>query len=715
MAIEISTHTDPHGLRLFDSNEQRRLSLRTDREVEPQQVSSDLFCFPVDTACRIETTSLVLDQRYLANVHDRTGQAITMLEDDGSYDLTDALQFVGLDGPMKVYCRIDAPGTVEIGINSIRFSFDEPTSVEIGARSLHKRPTGRITTPPEPTELMRAVSQLTSALKTESPERSWPTLRGHPPLIELGTEFEVQTENEPLDTGVRIEVPADFEHPFVVAPLSFYLGAVVTEGSTPAIHTDSRTIHLGTDQPFEDDVARTLKHVFFLDCLVRTEGVYRYDLHERDQLESTLPWDLADLYDRSLSERLDAYLSVPYETIEPQVPRWPLTAHVPSTPESVELLPFVVNELGIVRPTGGTRDSIETSIPDATAARSAPTVSRSAIEATPASAGPDPLVRSASRSRRSPSEAPSTFPVVEPDVTDESIEHAWFGDLAPKHGSKATIEGYQNQLERKSRTQHIDILVVCNDARMLDEHDILDETYGTRDLLPFDVTSKFGVSTDELSALLADGGYDFLHYIGHATEAGLECTDGHLDVRTLESVDIGVFFLNACHSYEQGLALSRRGAFGGVATLGDIINEHAVESGASLARLLNLGFPLRGALEIVTEWTVLGDQYLIVGDGSTDIAQSDGGPPAVVSIDRSGTEAVLHFRSYPAKDFQIGSVTSPSLSSVEQLYLLPRQDITARVDDDSLENYLTWTETPVVIDGTLQWNVDLGLPAFLTE
>lgn len=227
MAIEISTLTDPYGLRLFDSNEQRRLSLRTDREVEPDPVSSDLFCFPVDTACRIRTRSIVFDHRYLANVHDHTGQAIVKLKDGCSYDLEDTLQFVGLDGPMKLYCRIGAAGTVDIGINSIRFTFEEPTSIEIGARSLHKQPVGTITTPPEPTAVICAVSHLTSALKTDSPERSWPTLRGHPPLIELGSEFEVQTANEPLDTGIRIEVPADFEHPFVAAPLVFYLGAAL--------------------------------------------------------------------------------------------------------------------------------------------------------------------------------------------------------------------------------------------------------------------------------------------------------------------------------------------------------------------------------------------------------------------------------------------------------------------------------------------------------
>ncbi|AGB15605.1 hypothetical protein Halru_0986 [Halovivax ruber XH-70] len=716
MVIEISPLTDPHGLRLFDSNEQRQLSIKTSGEITPKAVSTEEFCFPVDTACRVETSSLVFDQRYLVNVHDQTGRSIAKLNDNASYQLADDVQFVGLDGPMKLYCRIPTSGRIEIGIKSVQFTFDECVEIDIGARSLHERPAGRIETPAEPRTMMRAISSLTSALKTESPERSWPTLRGHPPRIELASEFSVQTENDPLRTNVRIEIPADYEHLYPIAPLSFYLGATVVAGDTPTVRVGDRSFELGASRTFEDDVSRTLQQLFFLDCIVRTEGIYPYQLHERNQLESALPWDLAELYNRSLTERIKAYLAIEYELVEPHLPRWPLTAHVPPEPESVELLPYIVNELGIVRTTAGTRTSIETSIPEPKSARTPVSMGDTSVRAaSTSSVDTGPFTRSRTRSQVSRSNSSSTFPVVEPAVTDESIEHAWFGDLAPKSGSKATIEAYRNQLDRESRTEHIDILVVCNDARMLDEHDLLDDTYGSRELLPFDVTSRFGVTTDELADLLESGGFDFLHYIGHATEDGLECTDGDLDVRSLETVDLGVFFLNACHSYEQGLALSRRGAFGGVATIGDIINEHAVESGASLAKLLNLGFPLRGALEMLSEWTILGDQYLIVGDGSTDIAQSDGGAPTVVTVESDVISDTfdVSFRHYPAKEFQIGSVTSPTIESINEVFLLPMTDYRTEVTADQLREYVTWTETPVLTDTGLEWNTDLGFPRFL--
>uniref|UniRef100_UPI0025BE75FB hypothetical protein n=1 Tax=Halovivax sp. TaxID=1935978 RepID=UPI0025BE75FB len=482
----------------------------------------------------------------------------------------------------------------------------------------------------------------------------------------------------------------------------YYLGAELRPAEEVAICTADARYPLGEDRRLEDDVARALKRVFLLDCVVRTEGVYQYDLHERDELEPALPWSLAELYDAPLAHQLDRYFEVPFETLEPHLPRWPLTAHVPSTPNGVELLPFVVNELGIVREPRGTTVG---SLSEFGGTEQPATVDAAGLGAFTRSAGPV-------RGRRAPPTDGAT--VVEPAVTDESIEHAWFGDRVPLGASKATVEGYQNQLERESRNESIEILVVCNDARMLDEHDVLDETYGSREVLPFDVTSGFGVSTDELARLLTEGGYDFLHYIGHATSDGLRCTDGRLDVRTLKSVDLGVFFLNACHSYEQGLALARRGAFGGVATLGDIVNEGAVESGGALARLLNLGFPLRGALEVVSEWTDLGEQYLIVGDGSTDIAQTNGGAPAIVSVD-SGGDAThdVSFRVYPAKGFQTGSVTSPNLPAFEGMYLLPMHDVRMTVSDDDLRDYFTWTKTPVLLDGKLYGNSEVGPPQFL--
>ncbi|MFC4245648.1 hypothetical protein ACFOZ7_01280 [Natribaculum luteum] len=688
MAIEFEGTTDPTGLEVYDSIEQRHLHVRTSTPVAPRTGDGERFCFPVDTTCTVETGALVFDQTYSVSLHNDAGRTEANLDVGETARLEDGTQFVGLSGPIRLYCRVEATGTIEVGLNSIRLSFDDVVPIELGARSLHERPVGTITTPADPEAMMEAIAVLSSALKTTTPERTWPTLRGHPPLIELGDEFEAPDAVERPDADVTIRVPPAYQSVFQVAPLAFYLGADVRPGVEPTLETPQFEYPLAGDDRLEDVVAGLLKRFFFLDCLVRTEGLFQYDLHERAVLEDALPFDLAETYAASLPEQLESYLEVPLESIEEYVPRWPLTAHVPAEPDSVELLPFVVNELGVVRePRGSSLDAVSNvTNPGAS------------------------FVRSAS-ARRSPSIAPSDDEraFVVPDVADESIEHAWFGDHVPQSASKATIEAYQNQLSRDSRSESIEILLVCNDARMLGEHDLLDDAYGKRESLPFDVHSEFGITTDRLAELLTDGGYDFLHYIGHATPDGLRCSDGDLDVRTLESVDVGVFFLNACQSYEQGLALVKRGAFGGVSTLRDVVNEQAVEIGETMARLLNLGFPLRAALEIAREQSALGEEYLIVGDGSTDIAQSEGGAPLLVELERREDDKFdFAVRSYPTKGFKIGTATESTLETITDRHITPNRTPFYCVSEESLQEYLIWTEIPIILDNRIYWNNGVG-------
>ncbi|WP_226007608.1 hypothetical protein [Natrinema salinisoli] len=685
MTIEFTAMADAAGLEVYDSIEHRRLQIETPGTFSFDASGAESFGFPVDSTCRLETDTVTVTQPYSVTVHDETGRTEGKFDAGETARLEDRTQFVGLSGPIKLYCRIDAPGTIDIGVTSITITTDRETRIELGARSPHDRPVGTITTPPDVESMMRAVSAFPSALQTTSPERTWPTLRGHPPLIELGDRLEVPDAVDEPESDSTLTVPPDYASLYQAAPLAFFLGATIRPGDRPMLETPRFEHPLGTERALEDEIATLLKRFFFLDCLTRTEGVFQYDLLERSALEDDLPFDLADTYDCPLPQRLERYLEVPFELIEPHVPRWPLTAHVPSDPESATLLPFVVNELGIVRESHGRTPE---SVPQ-----------------------PDPssgLVRSAT-TYRSSSPVAESAPFVVPSVTDEAVEHAWFGDGIPQQASKATIEAYRNQLDHDERSESIEILLVCNDVRMIDEHDLLDGAYGNREDLPFEIHSEFGVDCDRLAELLTDGGYDFFHYIGHAVEDGIRCSDGDLDVRTLESVDVGVFFLNACRSYEQGLALTRQGAFGGVSTYADVINENAVEAGETMARLLNRGFPLRGALEIARTNAGLGDQYLIVGDGSADIAQSDGGAPMLVEFEsRTGEQFDFSVQSYSTKEFKLGTATTSTLDAVADRHLTPGRTPVSRVMEEPLRQYFTWTELPVLSEGTLHWNDGIG-------
>ncbi|WP_323675780.1 hypothetical protein [Halorubellus sp. PRR65] len=680
MEIAFRPTADPPGLEIIDPVEQRHLRLHTATDVTPRTADAAAFRFPVDAAVQVETSVLRFEQREDVHVHDEDGNVVADLQSQSTIDRDDGGTYeVGIHSSIKVYCRIQAPFTISQGIDNFEISFPRESRVVVGARTLHERPAGTIVTTPDERGLADAISLLSSSLKTTSPERSFPTLRGHPPLVELGDSFEAPSGIEPTSSDVTIVVPESVRHLLTVAPLSYYLAADVTFGDGARVVTDDGfALELGTGQAFEDTVARTLKQQFLLDCVVRTEGLFPADLHERKQLESALPFDLADTYECSVGERLRRYAQVPYEVVEPELPRWPLTAHVPADPDAITFLPFVVGDMGVVRNATGTVSTQETT-------------TGGGDESDPTGSVRESM----------------TF--VEPDHTGESLEHAWFGEHIPQGASMPTMAAFENQLDRDDRGDSIEIAVICNDPQMIAEQTSLETAYGDREELPYDVTTRFGLPTDELAEFLVSEPVDFLHYIGHAERDGLRCIDGKLDVRELETVNVQTFLLNACQSQAQAMALVERGAFGGVGTLGDVVNDYAIEIGKMFAHLLNLGFPLRSAIDIVSETSTIGQQYLVVGDGSVDMVQSTGGSPFVCEVTGEGRfERDVSFDVYPTNYNPLGSQANVTLESVTDAYIVPAQTDTYPVPFDELREFLAWMTYPVIVNDQWRLNNQFG-------
>jgi hypothetical protein len=690
MKVSYKQTDDPCGVAITDQIKQRRLQVLTDEPVSPTPTDPESFEYPVDKAFTIEASELSIERSEEVYLRSSCGTYDGPISAHTDVKLDRRVYSLDISAPVKLYWRFDGTPTIRKGADSLRVQFDQPTFVEFGARTYHKHPAGTITTTEEPADVMSALSTLSSALKTTECERSYPTLRGHPPLVELGEELEIPDGFSPPETGIELVIPPEFEYVYPAAPLAFYLGADLVAGESPTLRTQGFEHDLSTGRWFEDEVADLLKRFLFLDCVVRTEGIHQVDLYERKQIEPELPFDISSMYGRPLPEQLEGYLSVAQEVVEPYLPRWCLTAHLPSEPRLVSAVPHIVNDLGVIRSTRGQIRSVSrTASPEDATAR----------------------IRS-SHARNSTSEE-VTLQLVEPEVSDESIEHAWFGDQLPMGASKSSVDSFEHQLAQGQRSDSINITVVCNDPRMLDEQVSLDDVYGDRDDQPYNVDSHFGVPQDELAEILTQNSCDFLHYIGHATPTGLRCTDGELDVCELDEVGVNVFLLNACRSFEQAEAFVEKGSFGGVATLGDVVNEHAVEIGHSVAHFLNLGFPLRAALELVHEHTHIGEQYLVVGDGSVDVVQSEGGPPMVCHVEqRDGGMFDLSIQTYPTKELQLGSRTVPTIDSVEEYYLLPGRMKTLRLEEQKLIDYLTWTISPVEFEGKLYWNNTIGTVDF---
>lgn len=680
---------DGRGIEVVDPVERRRLPLYGVSTGDLEVGCDDRFVMPVDIVGAFHAERIRLDDVVDVVVRDGDGKMVTQVEPLTESDLPAGEHLVELNGPIKVYLLVESALTVSSEADGVTIEFPRTARIRIGARSYHRRPAATITTPGDPEAMATAVSMLGSALKTTSPERAYPTLRGHPPAIELGEELHVPSGLSAPESGVTIEVSGAYESLYAVAPLAYYLGARVRIGDRPRIVTDTGFVHPlgGGDGNVEGEVERVLKQAFFFDCVTRTEGYYRIPLRERAAIEPTTDLDFERLYDQSLPRRLEAYLEVPHETIEPHVPTWNVIAHVPPTADRIEVLPHVIDDLALVRSSGAQALS--------------PTNVRAAVLTeyfdgkTRSNAGAG-AGRSA-RSGRDESEGEQIVQIAE----TESMEDAWFGASAPLNATKAHPQAYRHRLERTSREWPIDIAVVCNDREMEDEHDIADAVYGSHHAFPFEVTLHWDLTVDELGAVCTDE-VDFLHYIGHTTADGFDCRDGRLDAATLDAVGVEMFFLNSCRSYRQGLHLIEAGAVGGVVTLSEINERGAATVGRTMAELLNRGFPLRAALQIAARTSVVGGQYIAVGDGTADLSSAENGIPLVCRVDRvDGHRYDVAIQVFLPREGGMGTTVYPLLESNDQHFLAPGIVDTFRVSGEELGEYLTWHPVPVVFEGDL--------------
>ena len=711
LGIEFDAIAEQPGLLVSDPIERSQFVLSTPDQVRFREADSGVFRFPADAAVRVRTDSLEMETVVSVCVRDDGGELLARTEHFADQTFPAGTYSIELFAPIKLYLRVDSSLRVVSDATRTRLEFGDATDVVVGARSQHERPAATVRTTDQPRDAMRAVSLLGSALKTTSVERSYPTLRGHPPLVERGAEFEAPAGLEPPDTGVTIELPKTRRHVYVAAPLAYYLGATVVPGGTPRVTTDTGFVHeLGTGEDFQTGVERLLKRTFFLDCLTRTEGYYQVDLHERNALEADTGVDLdfADLYGRPLGEQLEAYATVPYEVITAHAPTWKLTAHVEPTASNVELLPFVANDLAVV--TSPTADPTTGSATQADAVEGFLRRPRGSPPSSPESE-PAPSTEAASFTRsagtRTQDAAPRQRSYVRPPETD-ALEQAWVGSGIPIGASKASLPAYRNRLSREPVEGDIGITVVCNDPRMAAERNAVEAVYGSRESLPFDVRTYYELPTDSLAEVLkADT--EFFHYVGHIDAEGFECPDGALDVETVDSVGVDSFLLNACQSYEQGMELIEAGAIAGIVTLSDVINEGAVDIGQNLARLLNYGFPIRSSLEIASRDSYVGHDYIVVGDGNFNVAQPQGALPNVCEITNSGDTYEIKYTTYPAGKFDIGSNVVPFFSDDTPYYLCSGMADTFELTRAELEDFLSLETVPVLLDGQLRWSDTLDL------
>jgi len=695
------------GVEVIDRIERRRYRLHTPEAVSPAVADTDSFQFPVGRAVRLETAELVLPRVVGVYARDADGEMVAEVEHLDQASLPEGRYTLELSTQIKTYIEVEGAVDIAADITQTRIDLGEPTTVLLGARSRHRRPATTITTTGDPRDVMRAVEAFGSGLKTTTPERSYPTMRGHPPAVEVGDELDIPATVQPPDTGVRLELPPDLSYVLPAAPLAYYLGADVVPGPVPRLATDDGFAYsLTGPEGFETEVERTLKQVFFLDCVTRTEGYYDIDLHERAAVEPLVDLDFPALYDRPLAAQLEAYLDVPYELVAEHVPEWRLTAHAEPKATSVEQLPYVVDDLAVVR----TTETPSTTTAEAVGITDGgqPEDTRGEVFTRSAGAATRPGDAATRSTGASSSSADSPYVTLE---STDTLGQAWIGEGVPIGASKLTTAAFENRFDREQTDGDIAITIVQNDARMDEERDMVDDVYGNREELPFEVDVRRDLTVAQLRETLQER-TDFFHYIGHTDEEGLECADGKLDAETLEENGVGAFLLNSCNSYGQGLELIESGAIGGIVTLNDVVNDKAVKIGGLIARLLNAGFPLRATLDIAGEESIVGGQYTVVGDGGMTVAQPASITPYLLDIGAREQGYDVDIKLYSTDDADLGSIYMPYIEEVDEYFLNSGTIGEFVLGEEELQRYLSLENVPVRINDTICWSFSLDKNLF---
>jgi len=684
----------PPGIRLVDPIDSGEFTLLTPEAFDPVPHTTDIFPVPVDGAIEANVEELRTPYPVGVWIRDANFNLVTQVTGGEQASLGPGRYVVEFSSvQLKVYLYVEGPFEVDQTDDAVTFSMGKETDVLIGVRSYHERPARTITTTEEPRDVMRALSQFRAALKTTSPERSFPTLRGHPPLVELGEELSVPGSTDVAPPSMSIEVPLRWDRILPVGSLAYYLDAEVFPGTEPRLVAGGQRIPLVGDRGFEERVARILKHIFTLDAITRTEGLYDVELHERSLVEDRISHDFGELYQMPLADRVRTYLDIPFEVVEPATPEWKLTADIEPDASNVPVLPFVAQDLAVVRVP--THDDIESRVVE----EPSPDVERFFRDESV-------LVRGSTRPIRSSDESAhngASDCVFRPESTD-SLMQTFVGDGVPMGATKMTPEAFRRRLDyTPAEAGRIRVDIVNNEATMSDESSVSD-VYGAREWVEFDVTIHEELTKDELADVLQQE-TDFFHYIGHVEDDGFRCSDGLLDARDLSSVDVGAFLLNACNSYEQGRALVDSGALGGIVTLATIPNPTATRIGKHLARMLNTGFSLATARSLLERDEQLASRYMVVGDGHANVVESKSGGPIVYEIRNISTDIVqLDISGYPTSHHSVGGLRSwnidvPITNCVSPVYL---QDI--EIDRNELEKISDLDQYPILYEGDLFWS-----------
>ncbi|WP_117595142.1 hypothetical protein [Haloprofundus halophilus] len=616
------------------------------------------------------------------------GDSYELASEVGPIPLPSDEYVVRVEGNVLAYVAFSGPARLEKpNYEASILSFPEPTSVTLGFRSRTQEPAETVVVPRTPEGIATALSQFPSGHRTTTADRSYPTMRDHPPRIAFGDAVSIPdvVSRRREETAIELRLPASLDYLFPASSLAHYLGASVSVDSddsddsvTPRIEAAGRVHELPTLPSFQYETASLLRRTFLLDCLVRNAGPHGTDLAEY-RLLSELGLDADRLYAAPVAERLNAYLDAPFERVSEELPEWHLSMYVEPTMSHAETLPYLLQNVPNIF------------LPESTPLDGGERLSRSL----------DDFYRGTKPSPRESVAIDLTKPKLGPGRT-----HGWLAGGVPIDVFKGIPEAYENRFDFLGRAgDSISVVAILNDSGMKDEHADAARIYRERAAdLDIDIEVREHLTTEELATVF-ETPHDFVHYIGHCDRAGLRCPDGNLSVSSLSASNVQTFFLNACGSFYEGVGLVERGSVAGAVTFNRVVDSQAAKVGTMFVRLLVHGFCFERAMQMARRRIMTGKDYAVVGDGTHVLAQSDN----YVSSD-----AVLTRLDDGRFELQY-SVHSPWVNGgYFQTHITPDDESrllgsvgTYVLEQTELCEFLEHADTPIVYDGDIHWSDEL--------
>lgn len=570
--------------------------------------------------------------------------------------------------------------------NKLIISFPGKSEIEIGFRARFRTPTTRVNIPETPKGLAQALMIISDSFETHSADRSYPSMRNHPPQIEVKEDDENKLKFREPDhlRNILIKVPNSFEQIFVISPLAYYLQAKlkISDRETVEISLpDHKFSKQFSNQPhLEKESNDMLRRVFMLDCLVREFGEYPTNLVE-NKLIHDIGINGNYLYHAKPETRLFEYLNTDFKRIEDKLPKWHLSMYIDPNPSSVGILPFLLHRLSAIY------------------TPKSENISNQEI-----------LKASLDKTQRSSTFASNNLlKRIKKPILEDGRAHGWLSDDIPFNAFKATTTSFKNGLEYHQNVgdRRKSIGVVINEHEMEEEFSEVNKIYGKsgseHNSISLQIYEK--LNKHKLKKIIEDEDLDFLHYIGHCDVDGLRCPDGNLSLNSIQGSKVRTFLLNACGSYEEGLRLIKKGSIAGVVTLTPVLDEPAAKVGTTFARMVINGFSFFKALELARKQILMHKYYTIVGDGTYRLTNGKDPFPILLKINRLNDNN-FELRSKIDSPQIAGASYQPKLKGKREFRLIGNEtiDILSRSE---LIDFLEESNSPAIFEDDLLWTDDV--------